>query len=110
MAIVDLGTAEPVVAEPTARRPRSLRPNWSTSAVPWIVTGAIWLAVVVTAIVTFSIRATEATINQQRGSLIQSCINSGGTAPGCQSVANGSQTTTGTGSSTDGSSLSSISS
>ncbi|HEX3828552.1 MAG TPA: hypothetical protein VHV82_14905 [Sporichthyaceae bacterium] len=119
MAIVDLGNvqpdvnepavAEPAVAEPAARR-RSLRPNWSTSAVPWMVAGAAGLAVVVATIVTVSIHATDSTINQDRGNPVQTCLDSGGAAAGCQSVLNGSQTTTGTSPSAAGSALSSISS
>ena len=116
MAVVDLGNvqpevSEPVVAEPSARR-RSLRPKWSTSAVPWMVAGAAGLAVVLATIVTFSIHATDSTINQDRGNPVQSCLDSGGAAAGCQSVLNGSPSATGTNPSADNdnSALSSISS
>lgn len=124
MAIVDLGNvqpevnepvvaepvvAEPVVAEPAARR-RSVRPKWSTSAVPWMVAGAAGLGVVVATILTFSIHATDSTINHDLGNPVQTCLDSGGAAAGCQSVLNGSQTTTATNPSTDNSALSSISS
>jgi len=114
MTIVDLGNSQPDVSEPvaaeSAARRRSLRPNWSTSAVPWMVAGAAGLAVVVATIVTFYVHATDSTINQYRGNPVQTCLDSGGAAAGCQSVLNGSQTTTGTDPSADNSALSSISS
>jgi hypothetical protein len=91
MAIVDLGN-EQRVAEQAPQQRRRLRPNWRTSTVPWVVSGAVGLAVVVTAILAYSVRSTDTTTNSQRASLDQTCLEMGGTSQQCSSAVDGGQT------------------
>jgi hypothetical protein len=107
MAIMDLGNVDQQLVEAPARR--SMRPPWRTSPVPWIVTGALGLALVIGGIVTYSIRTAGTVNDQQRAGLIQTCLEMGGTAQQCGGVASG-QAAGNTDSAADDSALDSIAS
>jgi hypothetical protein len=81
MTIVDPVSVDERTPEQAPRRSR-----WATSRVPWIITGGIALAVLVGGLVTFSIRATDNTIDRSRTNAVQSCIDSGGAAADCAAL------------------------
>jgi len=107
MAIADRVRAD---ARSEQQAPRRARPRWRTSRLPWIVTGAVGLALVVGGLVVYSIRSTDNTIDRSRTNVVQSCIDSGGAAAECTAVFGTAQGTTGADSSADNSALDSISS
>jgi hypothetical protein len=86
MAIME-STAVETGTDADAPAPRQRRgrfaPHWSTSRVPWIVTGALGVAAVVTALLVWSLDTIAATDNQQRGSITQYCLDMGGSAAQC---------------------------
>jgi hypothetical protein len=86
MAIMESTAVEPgtdAEAPAPQRRRGRFAPRWSTSRVPWIVTGALGVAAVVTALLVWSLDTIATTENQQRGSIAQYCSDMGGSAAHC---------------------------
>ena len=81
MAIMERVAVEPVADAPP--RGRRFSPHWSTSRVPWIVTGALGVAAVMTGLLLWSLHTMAATQDEQRGSITSYCLDMGGTAASC---------------------------